>query len=129
MNNRPRSVTIISWIFGVAGSVGLSYHLSEFTGRHPIDYELVGICFIRLLAIVAAVFMLRGCNWARWLLVLWMAYHIILSAFHSPLELVIHTLLFGGFAYFLFRPKVSAYFRRAGASSAPSPTTDETPVA
>jgi hypothetical protein len=29
----------------------------------------VWVCFLRLLAIVLAVFMLRSANWARWLLV------------------------------------------------------------
>jgi hypothetical protein len=110
---RPRSVTIISWLFIVVGGVGLLYHFSEVIGRHRLDYELVEVCFVRLMAIVAGVFMLRGCNWARWLLVLWMAYHIVLSAFHSPLECALHCLLFGGVAYFLFRPRVSAYFRAA----------------
>jgi hypothetical protein len=58
------------------------------------------------------VFMLRGNNWARWLLVIWMGYHIILSAFHSIRELVMHCVIFGIIIYFLFRPKASAYFRR-----------------
>ena len=56
--------------------------------------------------------MLRGFNWARWLLVVWIAYHVILSAFHSPFEAAVHGLLFVIVAYFLFRPQASAYFRR-----------------
>jgi hypothetical protein len=111
MKRRPRSITIISWLFIAAGSVGFVYHLSEFSSRSPLDYGLLAILLIRLLAVVAGVFMLRGANWARWALVVWMAYHIVLSAFHSVTEFALHSLLFGTFAYFLFRPKSSAYFR------------------
>ena len=111
MTSRPRSITIISWLFIAAGSIGLLYHLSEFSSRTPFDYGLVAISLIRLVAILAGVFMLRGFNWARWLLAVWMAYHIVLSAFHSVTELALHTLLFGVVAYFLFQPRSSAYFR------------------
>jgi hypothetical protein len=57
------------------------------------------------------VFMLYGFNWARWLLVVWIGFHIILSALHSPLQLLVHSLLFAVVLYFLFRPQASAYFR------------------
>lgn len=57
--------------------------------------------------------MLRGHNWARWLLVTWIAYHVILSAFHAWSELAMHALLLAVVAYFLFRSRASAYFRRA----------------
>jgi hypothetical protein len=56
--------------------------------------------------------MLRGRNWARWLLLAWIAYHVALSAFHSLSGVVTHALLFMVIAYFLFRPQVSEYFRR-----------------
>ena len=55
--------------------------------------------------------MLRGRNWARWLLLIWIAYHVILSGVHSLSQLVVHGLLFAVVAYFLFRPRASAYFR------------------
>lgn len=115
MNSRPRSITIISWLFIAAGGIGVLYHLSEFSNRSPFDYGLVAILLIRLVAILAGAFMLRGANWARWLLVVWMAYHIVLSAFHSVTELAMHALLFGTVAYFLFRSSSSAYFREVSA--------------
>jgi hypothetical protein len=61
--------------------------------------------------------MLRGSNWARWLLLVWVAYHVILSAFHSLSGLAIHSLLFAVVAYFLFSPPPAAYFRGARAGS------------
>src|SRR6266571_6427856 len=111
MNERPRSITVISWLFVAAGAIGLAYHATEFKVDRPFQYDVVWVCLVRLLAILCGVFMLRGSNWARWLLLVWIAYHVILSAFHSLSELVMHILLFAVVAYFLFRPRASAYFR------------------
>jgi len=113
MNTRPRSLTLISWLFVTAGVIGLAYHATEFKAWRPFEYDLVWVCLVRLLAILCGVFMLRGSNWARWLLVVWMGYHIVLSVLHSPLQLFVHSLLFAVILYFLFRPQASAYFRGA----------------
>ena len=91
MNRRPLSVTVISWLFVGAGTIGLVYHLTEFKGQ--FEYGLTLVCFVRLLAILSGLFMLRGRNWARWLLLVWIVYHVILSAFHSLSELAMHSLL------------------------------------
>jgi hypothetical protein len=111
MYKRPLSVTIIGWIFIAAGIVGFAHHVTEF--KTPFEYELVWVCLLRLLAILGGVFVLRGSNWARWLLLVWIAYHVILSAFHPLSELVVHGLLFVIIGYLMFRPQASAYFRSA----------------
>jgi len=113
MIKRPLSVTIIGWLFIAAGTVGLVYHATEFKTDRPFQYELVVICLIRLFAIVCGVFMLRGRDWARWGILVWVAYHVILSAFHTLSELVIHSLLFVVVAWFLLRARASVYFRAA----------------
>jgi hypothetical protein len=129
MRQRPLAITVIGWIFIAAGSVGLSYHATKFNAERPFDYELVLVCLIRLLAILGGVFMLRGHNWARGILAVWMVYHIVLSAFHTVSELAMHTVLFGILAYFLFRPQASAFFRGSPSPSAQGPTNDEQPAA
>jgi hypothetical protein len=111
MNKRPLSVTVISAIFLAAGVVGLAYHAMEFKAQGPFQYDVFWVCLVRLVAVVCAVFMLRAHNWARWLLVIWIAYHVVLSALHSISELIMHTLLLMVVAYFLFRRSASAYFR------------------
>jgi len=113
MSKRPRSITVISWIFVAAGVVGLAYHATEFKAESSFQYDLVWVCFVRFLAILCGVFMLRGSNWARWGLVVWLGYHVILSVLHTPFELFVHSLLFATVLYFLFRPPVSAFFRGA----------------
>jgi hypothetical protein len=106
---RPLAITVIGCVFIAAGTIGLVYHLFDFKHRTWLDLELALIFSIRLLAIIAGIFLLRGRSWARWLLAGWMAYHIVLSLFHSPVELLMHVLLFGVIGYFLFCPRSTAY--------------------
>ena len=112
MSMRPRSITVISWLFIAAGVIGLAYHATEFRADRPFQNDAVWVCLVRLLAILGGVLMLRGSNRARWLLVVWMGYHIVLSILHSPFQLFVHSLLFGVILYFLFRPQASAYFAK-----------------
>ena len=117
MRKRPWSVTVISCLFIAAGAIGLAYHSTEWDTKRPFEYELVWIFFVRLLAVLCGVFMLRGANWARWLLLVWIAFHVILSVLHTAFEFAVHGLLLAVVAYFLFRPEASAYFR--GTRAAP----------
>jgi hypothetical protein len=129
MNKRPHLVTAIGCIFVAAGVIGLAYHGAEFKARRHFDYDNVWVLLVRLLAIIGGVFLLRGSDWARWFLLIWIAYHVILSAFHSAFELITHSLLFAVIAYFLYRPRVSAYFRDMRAEAARQQGKDDTPVA
>lgn len=112
MNKRPLSITIIGWLFIAVGIVGLAYH-----STHVKDKDAVWILFVRVLAIVAGVGMLLCQNWARWLTVAWLAYHVYLSLHHAISELIVHALLFVMIAFFLFRRSSNACFRRANSSS------------
>jgi len=111
MKKRPLSIIVISWLFIAAGAIGLAYHATEFQAPPPFRYDVLWVCLVRLLAILSGVFMLRGNNWARRLLVAWMVYHVILSALHSVSQLIVHGLLFAVIAHFLFRSSASAFFR------------------
>jgi hypothetical protein len=110
VTKRPLSVIIIACVYVATGVIGVVYHLTEFKTQHPFQYDIVLIEFVSLAAIVAGVFMLRGHNWARWLAIAWIAFHFVLSAFHSVRELAMHSLLLAIFAFFLFRPAADRYF-------------------
>ncbi len=111
MNNRPLSVLLVACLYIATGALGFISHLIQYKPQHPFDYSLVWISLVSLLAVVSGVYMLRGGNWARWLALAWIAFHVVLSAFHSPFELAVHSLLFVAFAYLLFRPPANRYFR------------------
>jgi hypothetical protein len=113
MNQRPLAVTIIGCVYIVIGAIGFAYHVTEFKEPHPFQYDIVWVELLCLIAIVCGLYMLRGSNWARWLALVWIAYHVVLSGFHSWFELAVHSLLCAEFAYFLFRPRATQYFRTA----------------
>ena len=106
---RPRSITIISWFFIIFGSIALLSGVLPF--RDLMSHWYVHLS--RILMIVAGIFMLKGHNWARWLLVLWIAFHIVISALHSTLVLLMHVVIFSVILYFVFRRQSSAYFLAA----------------
>jgi hypothetical protein len=108
---RPRSVTAIAFLFAAAGIVGVAYHATELDIRRPFEDDAGWVLLVRLLAIVAGVFMFRGANWARWLALAWLAFHVVLSAWHSVSETIAHAVLLAVIAYVLFRPNAAAYFR------------------
>ncbi|HXM97746.1 MAG TPA: hypothetical protein VN982_04670 [Candidatus Dormibacteraeota bacterium] len=106
---RPLEVTITGGLFVVAGLVGLVYHLSE----RPLDHWIVLISIIRIIAVGGGVFLLMGHNWARWLLLAWLAFHVAVSAFHSLPEFMPHVVLLMIVGYVLLRPPTSKYFQSA----------------
>lgn len=64
---------------------------------------------IGIAALIGGTFVLRGHNWARWLLAAWMAFHVVISI-GKPTALVAHLVIFGFIAFLLFRPPASVHF-------------------
>ena len=118
MNKRPLAVTILGWLFIVLGVVLFVYHLTAIDPHRHFHSEDVWIPLAELVWVVSGAFMLRGHNWARWLALAWIAFHVALSFHHSLHEVVVHGLLLVMIGYLLFRADASAYFRKtAGKSS------------
>jgi hypothetical protein len=110
---RPISITILSWLYIVVGALSTASHYADFRAHRPVLNEVVWITVLGAAAIVAGVFMLRGQNWARWLALLWMATHVVISALQLMRGLVIHSVLFVLIAYLLFRREAREYFSAA----------------
>jgi len=110
MNKRPVTITILACLLIAAGAIGIVYHLSDFSGRRSFESENLWILLVRVLAIIGGVFLLRGRNWARWLALAWIGFHLILSFFHSAREVAMHALVFALFAWLLFRRNARLYF-------------------
>jgi hypothetical protein len=104
--NRPLSVLLLSCLYIAVGTIGFAYH---FPRPQAFHYEDVGIEAAELLAFVAGVFMLRGHNWARWLALAWMAFHVAIS-FPVVREIAVHSLFLVVIALLLLRPKAGQYF-------------------
>jgi hypothetical protein len=103
---RPLAVTAIACLYllvGVAGSVG------HFPGRHEPDWVWIEVTEIA--ALIGGAFLLRGHNWARWLAVAWMAFHVAISVGHPIGELAVHVFFLVAITYLLFRRDAAEYFR------------------
>ena len=106
---RPLSVTLIGYLFIVSGATGIIYHASELSGI--VDYPgVILVLVVRLLAIVGGLIALRGVNRARWLLVAWIVYHVVLSAFHSTVELAMHVAIAVVVMIALFNKQANGFF-------------------
>lgn len=113
MNKRPLAVTIVGFLYILTGVLGTGYHLIDFKVLHPFQYDVIWAVLTDLVAILCGAYVLRGHNWARWLALAWIGFHVILSALHILPGLIVHSLLFVVLAYLLFRPASTRYFRAA----------------
>ena len=114
MNRRPASVTIIASLLILVGVAGSIFHFRELGLQQAFRGANIWIFVVEFVAIVCGVFLLRGKNWARWLAIAWIGFHVAISFFHSWQQVVMHTIVFALFAYFLFRPAAKRYFRVQG---------------
>jgi len=106
---RPIIVTAIAILFISAGGVGFVYHF-----HRPFDRDFLVIELVRLLAVVGGVFMLVGKGWARWLVLVWLAFHVGISALDSMGKFAFHLVLLLVMGYALLRQPASEYFKSAG---------------
>jgi len=101
---RARAVTGVGGLFLVVGgysAVRASVGLAQ--GAPPA--ELVPMLVSGVVALAGGALVLRRLAAGRWLLALWMALHVVLSALHDPVELAVHLALFTPIAWVLFRPE------------------------
>src|ERR1700752_5396798 len=108
MSPRPRSITIISWVFIIFGSIALlsGAPFSDIKSHWYIHLS-------RIIQIVAGVFMFYGRNWASWLLVEWIAFDIVVGALHGGVMGIIHVVICSVILFVSFRRPESGYFARS----------------
>ena len=121
MSKRPLYIAIIAWLFIAAGTIGFLYHSTEINIHDLFGNDLLLALFVRLCAVAGGIFLLRGAGWARYLLVAWLLYHVILSIFHPIEQLIMHSVLLAVITFFLFRPKASEYFKSSDHSESGNP--------
>ena len=106
MKRRPRSITIISWLFIIFGTIALIngvWPITDFKSHWYVHLS-------RFLQIVAGVFMLYGRNWARWLLFAWVDFHLGVGALNGLMSLAMHVVIFSVILFFVFRRDANVYF-------------------
>lgn len=108
---RPVSITLVALLLILSGAAGIAYHFTDVRTWHPFPYGYVAVLFVRLLAMVAGIYLLRGSDWARWLALAWIAFHLAISFFNDWSQVAVHTVVLAIFCYVLLRPAANAYFR------------------
>jgi hypothetical protein len=106
LGKRPLSILVLSCLYIAIGTIGFAYHFPRPLAFH---YEDVWIEGNELLAFVAGVFMLRGHNWARWLALAWIAFHVAIS-FPMVRQIAIHSLFLAVIVWLLFQSRARQYF-------------------
>ena len=65
---------------------------------------LVVMGMIGALAVVGGVYLLLGRGWARWLVLAWMAFHVVVSWFDGVGKFAVHLAMLLVIGYVLLRP-------------------------
>ncbi|MGH9490268.1 MAG: hypothetical protein ACRD17_07120 [Terriglobales bacterium] len=105
---RPLAVTVIGWLYIVIGG---GTFLLQFPGLLRGAGDSGWVELVEALAILAGIFLLRGHNWARWLAVAWLAFHVAIS-YPAADKLAVHGAFLAVIAWFLFQPSAGRYFAR-----------------
>lgn len=100
----PLAVILVAGLYLAVGIGGFITHFPE-RGQH----DWIWVEVTEALAIVCAVFLLLAQNWARWLAVAWMAFHVAISFGDLP-KLAIHGLFLAVIVGCLFRGAAARYF-------------------
>jgi hypothetical protein len=104
---RPFPVTMLAWLFIAVGFASTVDYLRQ----GPLYRWSLPIALVGIIAVLGGVFLLRGAGWARWLLLVWLAFHVVVSALNSPAECLPHLVLLMVVGYFLPGAPTSEYFK------------------
>lgn len=111
---RPWPVIVIACLYLLVGVAGFVGHFPELMARHP---DAIAIELTELLGVVSGVGLLMRQNWARWLALAWIVFHVGLSLFHPIGELLIHAAFCVLIAWALLQPASARWFRNASSVS------------
>lgn len=111
---RPVAVILVATVYLLIGTAGFIRHFPDLaTGQS----DAIAIEITEITAVVCGVYLLRRHNWARWLALWWVIFHVMLSLLHPLPELGLHAALCVLIAWALFRPATSAWFIHRPVSS------------
>ena len=106
MRPRLRSVLAVGVLFLASASLDVWRGVAPLFASAPhwhMATDDVQVLAIGIAALVGGIYVIRGANWARWLLAAWMALHVAISVGNRPRRR--HLVIFGLIAFLLFRPK------------------------
>jgi hypothetical protein len=112
------SVIAVGVLFLVLGVLDVYRGIAPLFGS-AASSRLAGddmlVLAIGVAALIGGANVIRGRNWARWLLAAWMALHVAISV-GQPAQLAAHLVIFGFVAFLLFRSQASECFKATRAA-------------
>ncbi len=114
MRKPPPAIAVVCALFLAVGCLDLYRGLAPLIAAGRLHGDDVMVLAIGIAAVVGAVCVLLGHDWARWVLAAWAALHVAISIGNTR-QLVGHVLIFSVLLFFLFRPGARPHFRRAAA--------------
>jgi hypothetical protein len=117
MRKCPVAVIVVAILLMLTGAISLIGDFMNFKSVSADHYAIAWMVSVHALAIVAGIFLLRGSNWARWLAIAWMAFHVVISFWNPWQQLAMHGMILLLFVWVLFRQDARAFFRPAPASA------------
>lgn len=112
MKKIPLPILIVAILLMLAGVVGFIYHLQDFADANQKLYETTLVELLRIVAIIAGILLLRANNLGRWLAIGWVLLHVIISAFNSLEQTLMHLALLIVVCVLLFLPVSARYFNK-----------------
>jgi hypothetical protein len=110
---RPIAVIAIACLYLLVGVIGFAAHFHELLAHHP---DAIAIEITELLAVISGAGLLLRQNWARWLALAWIAFHVGISLFHPLPELAMHCAFLVLIFWALLRRGSAQWFRQATAA-------------
>jgi hypothetical protein len=109
-NPRPLAVWVVACLYLLVGCSALVFRWHDL-GKPDGGWVIL----TESLAILTGVFLLLRQNWARWLAVAWMGFHVAIS-YGDVGKLIAHSCFLVLIAWLLFRKDSTRYFRGAKAT-------------
>lgn len=107
---RPIAVIIVACVYLLVGVGGFIVHFPELTAGHR---DAIAIELTEFLAVVGGTGLLLRQNWARWLALAWIVFHVALSLTDPIGKLAAHIVFCILIAWALFRPATATWFHPA----------------
>jgi hypothetical protein len=106
---RPIAITLIAALYFALGILGFAHNFSGFLAlqRDAIYAEITEV-----IAFIAGAGLYFAQNWARWLALAWIAFHVYLASLNSTREMALHAFFLVAIGWILFRPESRTFFRQ-----------------
>lgn len=105
----PITVIIAGCIYILGGAIPVAYQINKIA-EISSNHDMAWVVGLGVLAVIGGIYVIRGANWARWLLLAWIIFHVVISFYGDTMKIIGHS-LFAVLTYILlFNKRANTYF-------------------